>query len=98
MQNIAEKVRPFAPAISPREKVKGREAVLAVLARAAEDSQFLAELAENPTRALAGYYSLTHEELAALISGDVRKIEGWLGKLDKRHATWLWSRLSQEKW
>ncbi len=80
------------------EKLKGREAILAVLARAADDSEFLARLADNPTEALTEYYTLTQEELAALASGDIKKIEGWLGKLDKRHATWLWCRLSQEKW
>jgi len=80
------------------KKLKGREAILAVLARAADDSEFLARLADNPAEALAEYYTLTQEELAALASGDIKKIEGWLGKLDKRHATWLWCRLSQEKW
>jgi len=78
--------------------LKRREAILAVLARAADDSQFLAQLADNPTEALSGYYTLTQEEVAALVSGDIKKIEGWVGKLDKRHATWLWCRLSQEKW
>jgi len=81
-----------------QEKLKGREAILAVLARAADDSEFLARLADNPAEALTEYYTLTQEELAALASGDIKKIEGWLGKLDKRHATWLWCRLSQEKW
>lgn len=76
------------------EKLKGREAILAVLARAADDSEFLARLADNPAEALTEYYTLTQEELAALASGDIKKIEGWLGKLDKRHATWLWCRLS----
>ncbi|MBA7617206.1 hypothetical protein ES703_24518 [subsurface metagenome] len=80
------------------EKLKGKEAILAVLARAADDSEFLARLADNPAEALTEYYTLTQEELAALASGDIKKIEGWLGKLDKRHATWLWCRLSQEKW
>jgi hypothetical protein len=80
------------------EKLIGKEAILAVLARAADDSEFLARLADNPAEALTEYYTLTHEELAALASGDIKKIEGWLGKLDKRHATWLWCRLSQEKW
>jgi len=84
--------------VTPEERVKRREAVLAVLARAAEDSEFLAQLAENPEEALAGYYTLTQEEVAALISGDIKKIESWLGKLDKKHATWLWCRLQQEKW
>lgn len=98
MQKTAEMTRSFTPVVSPQQRLQGREAVLAILARAADDSQFMAELAENPAKALAGYYSLTHQELAALVSGDIKKIEGWLGKLDKRHATWLWSRLGQEKW
>jgi predicted nucleic-acid-binding protein len=79
-------------------KKTNREVILEVLARAADDSKFLANLADNPGEALAEYYTLTQEELAALISGDIKKIERWVGKLDKKHATWLWCRLSQEKW
>ena len=85
-------------AVTHEEKLRGREAILAVLARAADDSQFLARLADNPGEALSEYYTLTQEEVAALVSGDIKKIESWLGKLDQRHATWLWCRLSQEKW
>jgi hypothetical protein len=84
--------------ITRKEQLKGREAILAILARAADDSGFLAQLADNPAQALSGYYTLTKEELAALASGDINKIESWVGKLDQRHATWLWCRLSQEKW
>jgi hypothetical protein len=94
VQVIIEKTK----AITTDERVSGREAILAVLARAADDSQFLAQLADDPHEALSGYYMLTSEELAALASGDIRKIESWVGKLDQRHATWLWCRLSQEKW
>ena len=75
----------------------GSEAVLAVLARAADEPEFLAKLAEDPHEALKEYYTLTAEEKAALASGDIRKIESWVGKLDKHLATWLWCRLSQEK-
>jgi hypothetical protein len=86
-----------------KEKIKeqvvsGREELLAVLKRAAEESEFLAQLADNPHQALKEYYSLTTEERAALASGDIGKIESWVGKLDKELATWLWCRLSQEKW
>ena len=63
-----------------------------------QKQKFLARLAENPTEALAEYYILEPEEVAALVSGDIKKIEGWLGKLDQKHATWLWCRLCQEKW
>ena len=85
-------------AITPKERLVGKEAILEVLARAAEDGKFLAQLADNPTEALGEYYTLTQEEMAALVSGDIKKIEGWVGKLDHKHATWLWCRLSQEKW
>jgi len=80
------------------EVVSGREELLAVLKRAANEPEFLARLAQNPHRALREYYTLTAEERAALASGDIRKIEAWVGKLDKELATWLWCRLSQEKW
>ncbi|HEY50127.1 MAG TPA: hypothetical protein G4O13_08810 [Dehalococcoidia bacterium] len=86
----------------PAEKAKapqtGKEAILAVLARAADDSGFLAQLADDPEKALAEYYVLSWEERAALASGDIKKIESWVGKLDKRLATWLLCRLQQEKW
>jgi predicted ATPase len=94
VQATITKIKP----VTGEKNLKGREAILAVLARAADDSEFLARLADNPAEALTEYYTLTQEELAALASGDIKKIEGWLGKLDKRHATWLWCRLSQEKW
>jgi len=97
-QMTVKGTRPPTPAITAEEKPKRKEAILAILARAADDSKFLAQLADNPTEALKEYYTLTQEEVAALVSGDIKKIESWLGKLDKRHATWLWCRLSQEKW
>jgi len=76
----------------------GKEIILAVLDRAAEDSDYLARLAEDPGEALSEYYTLNSEERAALASGDINKIEQWVGKLDDRLATWLWCRLCQEKW
>ncbi len=76
----------------------GKEIILAVLDRAAEDSSYLARLAHNPDEALAEYYTLSSEERAALASGDINKIQQWVGKLDDRLATWLWCRLCQEKW
>ena len=98
MQTTIEKIKNLP--ITPEKKTRktNRELILEILARAADDSAFLARLADDPGAALSGYYTLTQEELAALISGDIRKIESWVGKLDKRHATWLWCRLGQEKW
>ena len=75
----------------------GKEAILQILGRAADDQKFLARLAENPAKVLKEY-NLAPEEKAALASGDLRRIEGWVGKLDKRLSTWIWCRLQQEKW
>ncbi len=87
-------------AVSPIKKGKaasGKEAILEVLARAADDHKFLARLAADPAKVLEEY-DLTLEERAALASGDLRRIESWVGKLDKRLSTWVWCRLQQEKW
>jgi len=75
----------------------GKEAILQILGRAADDSKFLARLAEDPARVLKEY-NLTSEEKAALASGDLRRIEAWVGKLDERLKKWLIARLAQEKW
>jgi len=76
---------------------RGGKTLLAVLAKAKDDSGFLARLAENPAEALKGY-DLTSEEKAALSSGDIRWIESKLGTLDEPLRTWLTARLAQEKW
>ncbi|MFW6150234.1 MAG: Os1348 family NHLP clan protein [Chloroflexota bacterium] len=80
------------------EAEPARDSLLAVLRRAAAEPDFLAELADDPHEALKEYYTLTAEEKAALASGDIRTIEAWVGKLDRDLATWLWSRLCQERW
>ena len=87
-----------APTVVPKDGLTGRWAILSVLARAADEPAFMARMSDDSNEALREYYTLTQEEKAALASGDIRKIEGWVGKLDKRLSTWLWHRLSQEKW
>jgi hypothetical protein len=71
--------------------------LISVLARARDDARFMAQLSENPNRALKAY-KLTPESKAALESGDVRWLESRVGSLDEPLRTWLTSRLSQEKW
>jgi hypothetical protein len=91
-------VSAVAGEVSSNQNIDGKQAIMSILERAAVDSQFLAELAENPRKALDGVYNLTREELAAMVSGDIATIEKWVGKLDQKQATWLWCRLCQEKW
>jgi len=44
-----------------------------------------------------GYYTLSLEEMAALVNGDMEKIESWVTTLDQRHAIWLLRWLIREK-
>ena len=74
-----------------------REAVLEVLERAAEDDEFIGSLTEH-FRAAVEPYDLCRDEYAALATGDVRWIEGHVGKMDTRLSTWLDCRLQQERW
>ena len=83
--------------VEEKKKTSGKEAILEVLGRAADDLKFLARLAEDADSVLKEY-DLNAEERAALASGDLRRIESWVGKLDKRLSTWIWCRLQQEKW
>jgi len=73
------------------------KALISVLARARDDTRFLAKLAENPNQALKGY-NLAPDAKAALESADVHWLESRVGTLDEPLRTWLTSRLSQEKW
>jgi formate dehydrogenase alpha subunit len=79
------------------EPVSGKEAMLSVLYRASRESAFIGQLARDPQGALQGY-NLNDAEKAAIISGDVNKIEALVGKLDERLKVWLLSRSQQEKW
>ena len=99
MAGIVEELQRLVGKPAPRPEVtaRGKDAILAVLARAADDTRFLARLAQNPADALAEY-DLTLAERGALAAGDLAQIEAWVGKLDQRLATWIWCRLQQEKW
>ena len=84
--------------LSLQERLKRRKSILAVLAGAAPNKEFLAQSRDNSSNVLNGYYTLTQEEIGALVSGDIERIETWLGKLDQWHRTWLIANLAQEKW
>jgi hypothetical protein len=83
--------------LKSEKSFSGKEAILEILGRAADDHKFLARMADNPASVLKNY-NLTSEEWAAVASGDIKRIEAWCGKLDKRLSTWIWCRLQQEKW
>ena len=84
--------------LSHEERQEKRQAILAALAKASEDSQSLEENTSVPDIEANDYYSLTRDEMEALINGDMEKIESWVSNLDRRHATWLLRWLIKERW
>lgn len=74
-----------------------RRGLLDVLELAAKDDAFLAALTEEGSDALKAF-SLTWEEKAALLSGDIRWIEERYGALEPASKRWLLCRLQQERW
>jgi hypothetical protein len=76
---------------------KKRQMILAALAGAVEDMQ--ATETDTPKRDGDGeYYTLTHEEIEALVNGDVETIRKWAGTLDRHHAAGLLNWLIEEGW
>lgn len=71
-----------------------KEAVLALLERAATDDAFIHRLSGD-FAAETREYELTKEETTALSKGDIGWLEDRLGKLDKRKRTWLDLRVQQ---
>jgi hypothetical protein len=74
-----------------------RQAILAALSKATADSSSLNGPASELDNEINGYYTLTLEEMAALVNGDMEKIEKWVSNLDRRHATWLLRWLIKER-
>jgi len=74
-----------------------RQAILAALNKVTADCPATDTPAGEPDDRVDGYYTLTLEELAALVSGDIKKIEDWVSNLDRHHATWLLRWLINER-
>jgi hypothetical protein len=74
-----------------------RQAILDALAKATADGRSANITAAEPGEEVGGYYTLTLEELAALVNGDMEKIGSWVSNLDRHHATWLLRWLIKER-
>lgn len=70
-------------------RIETRNAILAALTKAQGDSNSLDITLDEPDSDGNGYYILTREEITALLSGNMERIESWVGNLDRRHAIWL---------
>jgi ferritin-like protein len=76
--------------------VEKRKTILAALTNATGDKRMSAEEIDNSADITDDYYTLTSEEIAALVNGDIKKIEDWARKLDRHHAILLLHLLIQK--
>jgi hypothetical protein len=75
--------------INPDTGTEKRDALLAALAKARGEIIPSSENSDEPDGNNNSYYTLTKDEVEALVSGNMEKIESWVSNLDRRHATWL---------
>ncbi len=84
--------------LNNEERRKKRKAILDALVKATEDEIPPVGMNDEEGNETNGYYTLTSEEIDALINGNMEKIESWASSLDKRHAAWLLRWLIKENW
>jgi len=80
----------------PQDLIHG-EQIIEVLERAAEDADFVVSLFYQGADALEEY-DLTGPEKLAVLTGDIRWIESYVGRLTPKQRRWLEQRLSAEIW
>jgi hypothetical protein len=84
--------------ISQAELVEKRKLILAALTSAIEDFSSSEKSSNEPAQGCGEYYSLTQEEMEALVNGDVEKIKNWVSSLEKHQAAWLLHQLINDSW
>jgi hypothetical protein len=84
--------------ISQEERLEKKKAILTALAKASKDSVLLEEVFNITDSESQGYYTLSRDEMSALVYGDMEKIESWVSNMDRNHATRLLRWLIKERW
>ena len=84
--------------LSNEEKQEKRQAILAALAKASDGSDLFSNNSIPSSNQPQDYYTLSREEIDALVSGNMAKIEAWVSNMDKNHAARLLHWLIRERW
>jgi hypothetical protein len=84
--------------ISQEERLEKKKAILTALTKVSEDSVLLEETVSITDSEPQGYYTLSRDEMSALVYGDMEKIETWVSNMDRNHATRLLRWLIKERW
>lgn len=84
--------------INRTELTEKRKLILAALTSAIEELPSTDKSCEESAPDAGEYYSLTQEEMEALINGDVEKIKKWVSSLERHQAAWLLHQLINDSW
>lgn len=84
--------------ITQEERQEKRQAILAALAKVSDDHQLLEGNTDTSALEPHDYYTMSRDEMDALISGDMEKLENWVSNMDRNHATRLLRWLIKERW
>lgn len=71
------------------EQQEKRKTILAALAKASRDNELLEGDAGLSAGGFRDYYTLSRDEIEALVNGDMPKVEAWVSNMDRTHATHL---------
>jgi hypothetical protein len=84
--------------LTSEERQEKRKAILAALAKASGDGELSGtDTVLSPDKP-QDYYTLSRDEMDALVNGDMSKIEAWVANLDKTHASRLLRWFIRERW
>jgi sarcosine oxidase gamma subunit len=84
--------------LSQEERQEKKKAILAALTKASDDSHMRESSAEFSALEPDDYYTLSRDEIHALVNGDMEKLENWVSNMDRNHATRLLRWLIKERW
>jgi hypothetical protein len=84
--------------LTNEERQEKRKAILAALAKASDDGNLFVSSPGPASRNPQDYYTLSRDEIEALVNGDMAKIEAWVSNMDRNHASRLLHWLVKEKW
>jgi hypothetical protein len=84
--------------LSHEETIEKKKAILVALTKASEDHISSRGNPEPSNSEADDYYTLSRDEMEALVNGDMERIESWVSNMDRNHATRLLRWLIKERW
>ncbi len=80
----------------PEQDTETRKALMAALAKATAKGGSCQSCRKTPDNDENPYYTLTTDQIEALVNGNIEAIESWVSNLDRVQATWLFRGLAKQ--